>query len=156
GCGWCRRPGTRRPAGRICRRRRRWRAAWGRSSIRCLGAAGSGGRAGSGRWWRAAGPRVERPPWRGGRGAPCGPGRGSPAATAPLLRPRLFGIPAFAAGFGVLVAFAAGLQGLLLMLALWLQAGEYFSPLKAGLTALAFSAGAFALAPAAVPMALKY
>ena len=93
---------------------------------------------------------------REARGRRMRPGRGSPAATAPLLRPRLFGIPAFAAGFGVLVAFAAGLQGFLLMLALWLQAGEYFSPLKAGLTALAFSAGAFALAPAAVPMALKY
>src|SRR5215813_11206388 len=93
---------------------------------------------------------------REARGRRMRPGRGSPAATAPLLRPRLFGIPAFAAGFGVLVAFAAGLQGFLLMLALWLQAGERFSPLKAGLTALAFSAGVFALAPAAVPLALKY
>jgi EmrB/QacA subfamily drug resistance transporter len=77
-------------------------------------------------------------------------------STAPLLRPQLFRIPAFAAGLGVLVAFAAGMQGFFLMLALWLQAGEYFSPLKAGLTALAFSAGSFALAPAAVPLALRY
>jgi MFS family permease len=83
----------------------------------------------------------------------------TPAAarsTAPLLRPRLFRIPAFAAGLGVMVAFAAGLQGFFLMVALWLQAGEHFSPLKAGLTALAFSAGSFALAPVAVPMALRY
>ncbi len=76
--------------------------------------------------------------------------------TAPLLRPRLFRIPAFAAGLGVLVAFAVGLQGFFLMVALWLQAGEHFSPLKAGLTALAFSAGSFALAPLAVPVALRY
>ncbi|HXZ66299.1 MAG TPA: MFS transporter [Streptosporangiaceae bacterium] len=78
------------------------------------------------------------------------------AGAAPLLRPRLFRIPAFAAGLGVLVAFAAGMQGFFLMLALWLQAGEHFAPLKAGLTALAFSAGSFALAPVAVPMALRY
>jgi EmrB/QacA subfamily drug resistance transporter len=77
-------------------------------------------------------------------------------ATAPLLRPRLFRIPAFAAGLAVLVAFAAGMQGFFLMLALWLQAGERFSPLKAGLTALAFSAGSFALAPVAVPLAQRY
>jgi EmrB/QacA subfamily drug resistance transporter len=75
---------------------------------------------------------------------------------APLLQPRLFRIPAFAGGLGVMVAFAAGMQGFFLMLALWLQAGERFSPLKAGLTALAFSAGSFALAPVAVPLALRY
>jgi EmrB/QacA subfamily drug resistance transporter len=75
---------------------------------------------------------------------------------APLLRPGLFRVPAFAAGLGVMVAFAAGMQGFFLMLALWLQAGQHFSPLKAGLTALAFSAGSFALAPAAVPLALRY
>jgi EmrB/QacA subfamily drug resistance transporter len=85
--------------------------------------------------------------------------RQAPAAAlvaAPLLRPRLFRIPAFAAGLGVLVAFAAGMQGFFLMLALWLQAGQHFSPLKAGLTALAFSAGSFALAPVAVPLAQRY
>ena len=75
---------------------------------------------------------------------------------APLLRPRLFRIPAFAAGLGVLLAWAAGMQGFFLTFALWLQAGEHFSPLKAGLTALAFSAGSFACAPVAVPLALKY
>jgi EmrB/QacA subfamily drug resistance transporter len=82
--------------------------------------------------------------------------RGGTARVAPLLRPGLFRIPAFAAGLGVMVAFAAGMQGFFLMLALWLQAGQHFSPLKAGLTALAFSAGSFALAPAAVPLALRY
>jgi predicted MFS family arabinose efflux permease len=75
---------------------------------------------------------------------------------APLLRPGLFRIPAFAAGLGVQVAFAAGLQGFFLAFALWLQAGEHFSPLKAGLTAVAFSAGTFIGAPAAVPLAQRY
>src|SRR5215472_14489556 len=44
--------------------------------------------------------------------------RSGPAVTgglAPLLRPRLFRIPAFAAGLGVLLAFGAGLQGFFLM-----------------------------------------
>jgi MFS family permease len=48
------------------------------------------------------------------------------------------------------------MQGFFLTFALWLQAGEYFSPLKAGLTALAFSAGSFAGAPVAIPLAQKY
>ncbi len=75
---------------------------------------------------------------------------------APLLRAELFRVPAFAAGLGVQLAFAAGLQGFFLALALWLQAGEHFSPLKAGLTAVAFSAGSFLGAPVAVPLAQRY
>jgi EmrB/QacA subfamily drug resistance transporter len=78
------------------------------------------------------------------------------ARTAPLLRARLLRVPAFAAGLGVQTAFAAGLQGFFLVFALWLQIGEHFSPLKAGLTAVAFSAGSFILAPVAVPLAQKY
>ena len=77
-------------------------------------------------------------------------------APAPLLRPGLFRVPAFAAGLGVQMAFAAGMQGFFLAFALWLQAGEHFSPLKAGLTAVAFSAGSFMLAPVAVPLAQKH
>jgi EmrB/QacA subfamily drug resistance transporter len=78
------------------------------------------------------------------------------SATAPLIRARLLRVPAFAAGLGVQLAFSAGMQGFFLMVALWLQAGERFSPLKAGLTAVAFSAGSFLLAPVAVPLAQKY
>jgi predicted MFS family arabinose efflux permease len=76
--------------------------------------------------------------------------------TAPLLRAGLFRVPAFAAGLGVQVAFAAGMQGFFLAFALWLQAGEQFSPLKAGLTAVAFSVGSFIGAPVAVPLAQRY
>jgi EmrB/QacA subfamily drug resistance transporter len=75
---------------------------------------------------------------------------------ATLLKAGLFRVPAFAAGLGVQLAFSAGLQGFFLALALWLQAGEHFSPLKAGLTAVAFSAGSFMGAPVAVPLARRH
>ena len=81
---------------------------------------------------------------------------GGANAPAPLLRAGLFRVPAFAAGLGVQLAFAAGLQGFFLAFALWLQAGEHFSPLKAGLTAVAFSAGTFIGAPVAVPLAQRH
>jgi len=89
----------------------------------------------------------------GGRG---GGGAKAPEGAAPLLRAGLFRVPAFAAGLGVQLAFAAGMQGFFLAFALWLQAGEHFSPLKAGLTAAAFSVGSFIGAPAAVPLAQRH
>jgi EmrB/QacA subfamily drug resistance transporter len=75
---------------------------------------------------------------------------------APLLRARLLRVPAFSAGIGVQMAFSAGLQGFFLMAALWLQVGEHFSPLRAGLTTVAFSVGSFIGAPVAVPLAQRY
>jgi EmrB/QacA subfamily drug resistance transporter len=80
-------------------------------------------------------------------------GHGGPA---PLLRAGLFRVPAFAAGLGIQLAFSAGMQGFFLTFALWLQAGEHFSPLKAGLSAIALSVGSFAVAPVAVPLAQKH
>jgi EmrB/QacA subfamily drug resistance transporter len=74
---------------------------------------------------------------------------------APLLRTRLFRIPAFSAGLLVQTAFSAGLQGFFLIVAVWLQTGMGYSPLGAGLTALAFSIGSFLLAPVAVPLAQR-
>ena len=74
---------------------------------------------------------------------------------APLLRPRLLRIPAFSAGIVVQFAFSAGLQGFFLVFALWLQLGRGFSPIAAGLTALAFSVGSFLLAPFAVQLAQR-
>ncbi len=76
--------------------------------------------------------------------------------TAPLVQAGLFRVPQFAAGLGVQLVFSAGLQGFFLAFALWLQAGEHFSPLKAGLTAVAFSAGSFIGAPVAVPLAQRH
>src|SRR5689334_8743811 len=81
--------------------------------------------------------------------------RRTSTTVAPLLRAGLFRVPAFAAGMGVQLAFFAGMQGFFIAFALWLQAGEHFSPLKAGLTAVAFSAGSFIAAPVAVPLAQK-
>ena len=75
---------------------------------------------------------------------------------APLLRAGLFRIPAFAAGLGVQLVFSAGMNGFFVAFALWLQAGEHFSPLKAGLTAVAFSVGSFIGAPTAVPLAQRH
>jgi EmrB/QacA subfamily drug resistance transporter len=75
---------------------------------------------------------------------------------APLLRTRLLRIPAFSAGVVVQLAFSAGLQGFFLVFAVWIQAGMGFSPLGAGLTALAFSVGSFLLAPMAVPLAQRH
>ncbi len=89
------------------------------------------------------------------RGGRRNGGRGMRTGKAPLLRVGLFRVPAFAAGLGVQLAFAAGMQGFFLAFALWLQAGEHFSPLKAGLTAAAFSVGSFIGAPAAVPLAQR-
>jgi len=82
--------------------------------------------------------------------------RSSRPDIAPLLQPRLFRIPAFSAGLGVQLGFSAGLQGFFLTFALWLQAGEHFSPLRAGVTAVAFSAGSFLVAPFAVSTAQRY
>jgi len=62
--------------------------------------------------------------------------------TATLLQAGLFRVPAFAAGMGLQLAFFGGMQGFFLAFALWLQAGQHFSPLKAGLTAVAFSVAA--------------
>ena len=75
---------------------------------------------------------------------------------APLLRTRLFRIPAFSAGLTVQFAFAAGLQGFFLVFAIWLQSGRGFSPIAAGLTTVAFSVGSFVLAPVAIPLAQRF
>jgi MFS family permease len=75
---------------------------------------------------------------------------------APLLRTNLFRIPAFSAGMLVQLAFAAGLQGFFVIFAVWVQAGQHYSPLRAGLTLLAFSIGSFLLAGAAAPLAQRH
>jgi MFS transporter len=103
--------------------------------------------------------RRARRPARSGPAGPesarSGSARRPARPVAPLIRPGLFRTPAFAAGLGLQLAFSAGLQGFFLMFALWLQAGEHFSPLRAGLTAIAFSVGSFIAAPFAVPLAQR-
>ncbi len=81
--------------------------------------------------------------------------RRKPGRVAPLLPLGLFRAPAFSAGAGVQLVFAAGLQGFSLILALWLQSGQHYSPVKAGLTTVAFSVGAFITAGLSVPLAAR-
>jgi EmrB/QacA subfamily drug resistance transporter len=75
---------------------------------------------------------------------------------APLLRAELFRSLPFSAGLLVQLLFSLGLQGFSLIFALWIQAGQGFTPLHAGLTMIAFSAGAFIGAPFSSPLAQRY
>jgi MFS family permease len=75
---------------------------------------------------------------------------------APLLMPGLLRIPAVSSGLIVMIAFAAGLQGFFVTFALWIQLGQGFSPLAAGLVTTLFSAGSFALAPMAASLAQRF
>ena len=75
---------------------------------------------------------------------------------APLLMPSMLRIPAFSAGLVVMTAFAAGMQGFFIAFALWIQLGQGFSPLAAGLVTTAFSVGGFLLAPMAASVAQRF
>jgi len=81
--------------------------------------------------------------------------RRSHGRVAPLLPVGLFRAPAFSAGVLVQLVFAAGLQGFSLILALWLQSGQHYSPVRAGVTTVAFSVGAFLTAGLSVPLAAR-
>ena len=59
----------------------------------------------------------------------------TPRGAASILPPGLLARPAFTAGIAVQLLFFLGLQGLFVVLALWLQAGFGYSPIKAGATA---------------------
>jgi EmrB/QacA subfamily drug resistance transporter len=74
---------------------------------------------------------------------------------APLIPTRLFSVPAFSAGVLVQALFSAAMEGFSLCFALWLQAGQGYSPTHAGLTLLAFCAGSFAAVGPAVSLAPK-
>ena len=70
-----------------------------------------------------------------------------------LLNVGQFRITAFAAGIAVQALFSAALQGFSLTFVLWLQVGHGYTPLRTGLTLLAFSAGAIVTAPIAGSLA---
>jgi hypothetical protein len=55
----------------------------------------------------------------------------------------------------VQLIFSVGLQGLFVVLALWLQTGFGYSPVKAGLTAAEFSLGGILTAGLSVPLATR-
>jgi predicted MFS family arabinose efflux permease len=77
-------------------------------------------------------------------------------AVAPLLPTRLFRYPAFAAGVLVQLIFFGTMLGFVLTLTLWLQAGQGFSPMHAGLTVVAFSVGAFLTAGVSISLAPRF
>ncbi|MGW0880791.1 MFS transporter [Streptomyces sp. NPDC002671] len=74
----------------------------------------------------------------------------------PLLPARAFGLPAFSVGVLVQLLFSVGMQGFFLVFAVWLQGGEGYTPMQAGVVTVAFSAGSFLTAPAADGLAVKY
>ncbi|MGW1911165.1 MFS transporter [Streptomyces sp. NPDC002076] len=76
--------------------------------------------------------------------------------TVPLLPARAFRLPAFSVGVLVQLLFSIGMQGFFLVFAVWLQAGERYTPMQAGLVTVAFSAGGFLSAPAADGLAVRY
>ncbi len=72
-----------------------------------------------------------------------------------LLPMRLFGNRGFAAGLITQATFQAAMAGLVLVLAIYLQTGLGFSALRAGLTLLPFSLGAFVGTGVAVPLGTR-
>ncbi|WP_327314364.1 MFS transporter [Streptomyces sp. NBC_01235] len=77
-------------------------------------------------------------------------------ATVPLLPSRAFRLPAFSVGVLVQLLFSLAMQGFFLVFAVWLQAGEGYTPMQAGLLTVAFSVGGFLTAPAADSLAVRY
>lgn len=78
------------------------------------------------------------------------------AHTVPLLPARVFRLPAFSVGVLVQLLFSLGMQGFFLVFAIWLQGGEGYTPMQAGVVTVAFSVGSFLTAPAADVLAVKY
>ncbi|WP_406511945.1 MFS transporter [Streptomyces sp. NBC_00161] len=77
-------------------------------------------------------------------------------ATVPLLPARAFRLPAFSVGLAVQLLFAVGMQGFFLVFAIWLQGGEGYTPMQAGVLTVAFSVGSFLTAPAADSLAVRF
>ncbi|MEU2286763.1 MFS transporter [Streptomyces sp. NPDC013178] len=78
------------------------------------------------------------------------------AGTVPLLPARAFRLPAFSVGVLVQLLFSVGMQGFFLVFAVWLQAGQRYTPMQAGVLTVAFSVGGFLTAPAADALAVRH
>jgi len=78
------------------------------------------------------------------------------AGTMPLLPSRAFRLPAFSVGVLVQLLFSVGMQGFFLVFALWLQEGEGYTPMQAGVVTVAFSVGGFLTAPVADGLAVRF
>ncbi|WP_405015835.1 MFS transporter [Kitasatospora sp. NBC_00070] len=73
----------------------------------------------------------------------------------PLLPTGLFRKPAFSAGLLIQLLFYGGMSGFMLVLTVWLQTGQGYTPTEAGLLMVAFSAGSVLAAPAVDPLAAR-
>ncbi|MFI1680166.1 MFS transporter [Streptomyces sp. NPDC020607] len=76
--------------------------------------------------------------------------------TVPLLPARAFRLPAFSVGVVVQLLFSVGMQGFFLVFAIWLQGGEGYTPMQAGVVSVAFSVGGLVTAPVADVLAAKF
>jgi EmrB/QacA subfamily drug resistance transporter len=83
-------------------------------------------------------------------------GRRERPQTAAVIPTSLLGHRAAGCGLTTQLVFSAGLQGLMLTFALFLQVGQHASALRAGLTLLAFSAGGVLTAPQAAALAERH
>ncbi|MFF7951800.1 MFS transporter [Streptomyces griseorubiginosus] len=93
--------------------------------------------------------------WRGSR-RQAGSASAERPGIVPLLPARAFRLPAFSVGVLVQLLFSVGMQGFFLVFALWLQGGQGYTPLQAGVLTVAFSAGAFLTAPVADGLAVRF
>jgi len=76
--------------------------------------------------------------------------------TVPLLPARAFRLKAFSCGLLVQFFFSVGMQGFFLVFAVWLQFGQGYTPLQAGVVTAAFSVGGFLTAPVADTLAVRF
>jgi EmrB/QacA subfamily drug resistance transporter len=76
--------------------------------------------------------------------------------TATLLPTPLLKLPAFGAGVAVQLFFSAAMSGSILLLTLWVQSGQGWSPIHAGLVMTSFAAGTIVTAPMSERLALRW
>ncbi len=79
-------------------------------------------------------------------------GRGA----ATLLPTPLLRVPAFGAGIAVQLVFSAAMTGSILVLTLWVQSGQHWSPLHAGLVMTSFALGTIVTAPLSDALAPRF
>jgi EmrB/QacA subfamily drug resistance transporter len=75
---------------------------------------------------------------------------------AMLLPTPLLKVPAFGAGIAVQLFFSAAMSGSILVLTLWVQSGQGWSPIHAGLVMTSFALGTIVTAPMSEGLAPKF
>ncbi len=78
------------------------------------------------------------------------------AGAATLLPTPLLRVPAYGAGIAVQLAFSAAMSGSVIVLALWVQSGQGWSPIHAGLVMTFFGVGTIVTAPMSDGLAPRF